>query len=205
MWCPGKFLLFLASVVCVSRCATESAARDSELAQKLNLDSQQRINEGQPAKVSQSVYAEFKEFSIQDIKEYRKMFQKYDIDRSNFIDHMELKLMMEKVGMPQTHLDLKAMIKEVDEDNDGQISFREFMLIFSKALKGALSTEGLLFIAGFVTIDMPNSFFEAKEKGPASNGFEKEIIQEQLLQKAKAAEEAKNRREKFKAQAPKFS
>ena len=38
---------------------------------------------------------------------------------------MELKLMMEKLGEPQTHLALKAMIKEVDEDNDGQISFRE--------------------------------------------------------------------------------
>ena len=33
--------------------------------------------------------------------------------------------MMEKLGEPQTHLSLKAMIKEVDEDNDGQISFRE--------------------------------------------------------------------------------
>ena len=38
---------------------------------------------------------------------------------------MELKLMMEKLGEPQTHLGLKNMIKEVDEDNDGQISFRE--------------------------------------------------------------------------------
>ena len=50
---------------------------------------------------------------------------RYDVDRSNFIDFMELKLMMEKLGEPQTHLALKAMIKEVDEDHDGQISFRE--------------------------------------------------------------------------------
>ena len=49
---------------------------DSELSQKLNR--QQMLNEGdaQPAKVSQSVYAEFKEFSIQEIKEFRKSFQK---------------------------------------------------------------------------------------------------------------------------------
>ena len=47
------------------------------------------------------------------------------MDRSNFIDFMELKLMMEKLGEPQTHLALKAMIKEVDEDCDNQISFRE--------------------------------------------------------------------------------
>lgn len=49
---------------------------DSELSAKLNR--QQQLNEGEvkPAKVSQSVYAEFKEFSIQEIKEFRKTFQK---------------------------------------------------------------------------------------------------------------------------------
>ena len=63
---------------------------------------------------------------------------RYDVDRSNFIDLMELKLMMEKLGEPQTHLGLKAMIKEVDEDNDGQISFREVSMILDtndKAIK----------------------------------------------------------------------
>ena len=39
--------------------------------------------------------------------------------------------MMEKLGCPQTHLGLKAMIKEVDEDNDGKISFREVSLATS--------------------------------------------------------------------------
>ena len=32
---------------------------------------------------------------------------------------------MEKLGAPQTHLSLKSMIKEVDEDHDNKISFRE--------------------------------------------------------------------------------
>lgn len=41
---------------------------------------------------------------------------------------MELKLMMEKLGAPQTHVGLKNMIKEVDEDNDGKINFREVSL-----------------------------------------------------------------------------
>lgn len=43
---------------------------------------------------------------------------------------MEMKIMMEKLGAPQTHIGLKGMIAEVDEDNDGRISFREFMLIY---------------------------------------------------------------------------
>lgn len=33
--------------------------------------------------------------------------------------------MMEKLGAPQTHLGLKNMIKEVDEDFDSKLSFRE--------------------------------------------------------------------------------
>ena len=32
---------------------------------------------------------------------------------------------MEKLGAPQTHLALKEMISEVDEDCDQKISFRE--------------------------------------------------------------------------------
>lgn len=33
--------------------------------------------------------------------------------------------MMEKLGAPQTHLGLKSMIQEVDEDFDSKLSFRE--------------------------------------------------------------------------------
>lgn len=38
--------------------------------------------------------------------------------------------MMEVLGAPQTHLGLKAMIQEVDEDGDGRISFREVGCLF---------------------------------------------------------------------------
>lgn len=50
---------------------------------------------------------------------------RYDVKRDNYIDLNELKLMMEKLGAPQTHLGLKNMIKEVDEDLDNKLSFRE--------------------------------------------------------------------------------
>lgn len=54
----------------------------------------------------------------------------YNIGKNGFLDLNELKTMMEKLGAPQTHLGLKEMIAEVDEDKDGKISFREFLLIF---------------------------------------------------------------------------
>lgn len=42
--------------------------------------------------------------------------------------------MMEKLEAPQTHLGLKGMIKEVDEDNDGKISYREVIRFRSNVL-----------------------------------------------------------------------
>ena len=49
----------------------------------------------------------------------------FDTNKDKFIDFEELKRMMERVGSPQTHLALKAMIREVDEDGDNRINFRE--------------------------------------------------------------------------------
>ena len=45
-------------------------------------------------------------------------------------DLIECQYMMEKLGAPQSHFSLKAMIKEVDEDQDEALVFREFLLIF---------------------------------------------------------------------------
>lgn len=53
------------------------------------------------------------------------LFFRFDDGRDGFLDLTELKRMMEVLGAPQTHLGLKAMIKEVDEDCDDRISFRE--------------------------------------------------------------------------------
>lgn len=82
----------------------------------------------------------------------------------------ELKRMMEQLGAPQTHLGLKAMIKEVDEDGDGRLSFHEFMLVFRKARAGELDEDsGLGQLARLTEIDVEKvgvngakEFFEAK-------------------------------------------
>jgi len=42
--------------------------------------------------------------------------------------------MMEKLQAPQTHLGLKAMIKEVDEDGDSKISFREVRQTYYRSI-----------------------------------------------------------------------
>ena len=61
----------------------------------------------------QAARTEFKELSIGELKEYEVMFALYDTSQDGFLDLMELKYLMEKIGHPQTHLALKAMIREV--------------------------------------------------------------------------------------------
>ena len=68
---------------------------------------------------------------------------------------------------------LKAMIKEVDEDDDGAICFREFLLIFRKAAAGELDLQsGLGQLASLTEVDVDEvgvggakNFFEAKVRG----------------------------------------
>ncbi|XP_077314041.1 EF-hand domain-containing protein D2 [Lithobates pipiens] len=192
----------------VSR-GTETMAGD-ELASRLN----RRLRMGdpedgereQPSMRVFNPYTEFKEFSRKQIKDMEEMFRQYDAGRDGFIDLMELKLMMEKLGAPQTHLGLKDMIKEVDEDFDGKLSFREFLLIFRKAAAGELEEDsGLHALARLSEIDVSiegvkgaKSFFEAKVQAiNHGSRFEQEIKAEQE-EKKRQAEEKEQRKAAFK-------
>ncbi|KAL7884915.1 hypothetical protein AOLI_G00076850 [Acnodon oligacanthus] len=186
-----------------------TASADSELEAKLMRRGE--LNEGvgehqQPSMKVFNPYTEFKEFSRKQIKDMEKMFKQYDSEKDNFIDLMELKLMMEKLGAPQTHLGLKNMIKEVDEDLDGKLSFREFLLIFRKAAAGELAEDsGLHVLARLSEIDVSTegvkgakTFFEAKVQAiNESNRFEAEIRNEQE-EKKRQAEQKKQRQAAFK-------
>ncbi|XP_077725377.1 EF-hand domain-containing protein D1 isoform X2 [Canis aureus] len=130
-------------------------------------------------------YSEFPGLSRRLVKDLEN---RYDSGRDGFIDLMELKLMMEKLGAPQTHLGLKNMIKEVDEDFDGRLSFREFLLIFHKAAAGELEEDsGLMALAKLSEIDVAQEgvkgakdFFEAKVQAlSCASKFEAELKAEQ--------------------------
>jgi len=61
------------------------------------------------------------------LKSYQVQFMEFDMDNSGDIDFEELKLMLEKIGQPKTHLECKKMIKEIDKTNSGTINYREFL------------------------------------------------------------------------------
>jgi len=191
---------------------TEMSA-DNELSAILNR--RQNLNDGlqvakRTAKVS--VYTEFSEFSRKQIKEYETQFKTFNVSDTGRLTLEELKIMMEKLGAPQTHLGLKAMIKEVDEDDDGMISFLEFMLIFRKAAAGELKEDsGLGILAKQCEINVEEvgvggakDFFEAKIAAiRKTSKFEDEIREEQENRK-REEEEKKQRQQSFKERAAMF-
>ncbi|GAB6019960.1 EF-hand domain-containing protein D2 [Chamberlinius hualienensis] len=182
---------------------------DDELSAKLNR--RNLLNEGADCGESYKYkvfnpYTEFKEFSRKEIKDFEKTFKKYDVGNDSYLDLAELKLMMEKLGAPQTHLALKQMINEVDEDKDDKINFREFLLIYRKARQGELDADsGLGQLAALTEIDVTASgvggaknFFEAKiSELSKGKKFEEEIRAEQDERK-KETEEKQRRRKDFK-------
>ncbi|EAA45232.3 EF-hand domain-containing protein D2 homolog [Anopheles arabiensis] len=190
---------------------------DAELSSILNR--RQQINEaldnGQAVKPTfkvVNIYTEFHEFSRKEIKDYQATFSKYDVGNDGYLDLAELKIMMEKLGAPQTHLGLKGMIAEVDEDKDGKISFREFLLIYRKARAGELvSDSGLGQLARLTEINVDEvgvggakSFFEAKiEQQLRTNKFHDEIRQEQE-ERRRMEEERVLRRQQFQQRAAVF-
>uniref|UniRef100_A0A2K5VQJ9 EF-hand domain-containing protein n=1 Tax=Macaca fascicularis TaxID=9541 RepID=A0A2K5VQJ9_MACFA len=181
---------------------------DCELSAKLlrRADLNQGIGEPQsPSRRVFNPYTEFKEFSRKQIKDMEKMFKQYDAGRDGFIDLMELKLMMEKLGAPQTHLGLKNMIKEVDEDFDSKLSFREVSPTREGSAGELQEDSGLCVLARLSEIDVSSegvkgakSFFEAKVQAiNMSSRFEEEIKAEQEERK-KQSEEMKQRKVAFK-------
>jgi len=165
-----------------------------------------------PRFVKTSVYTEFAEFSRKQIKDYEKIFQTYNESGNGKISLSELKTMMEKLKAPQTHLGLKAMIKEVDEDDDGAICFREFLLIFRKSATGELDLEsGLGQLATLTEVDVDEvgvggakNFFEAKIVEANKGSKFAEEIKEEQEEKKKAEEENKSRQQQFKERAALF-
>jgi Ca2+-binding EF-hand superfamily protein len=50
---------------------------------------------------------------------------RFDSTNTNHMCLEDLKRLMESLGAPQTHVALKSMLKEVDEDKDMRINMRE--------------------------------------------------------------------------------
>ncbi|KAM5263383.1 allograft inflammatory factor 1 [Ctenodactylus gundi] len=53
----------------------------------------------------------------------------FDLNGNGDIDIMSLKRMLEKLGMPKTHLELKKLIREVSSGSEETFSYPDFLRV----------------------------------------------------------------------------
>ncbi|XP_013972472.1 allograft inflammatory factor 1-like isoform X4 [Canis lupus baileyi] len=76
----------------------------------------------------------------------QEKYMEFDLNNEGEIDLMSLKRMMEKLGVPKTHLEMKKMISEVTGGVSDTISYRDFVNMMlgkrSAVLKLVMMFEG---------------------------------------------------------------
>merc|ERR1711974_156381 len=84
---------------------------DNELSAILNRRNQinDTLDNGGEVKQRYAKVSVYTEFTRKEIKDFETKFTLYNVSGSGTISLQELKIMMEKLGAPQTHLGLKAM------------------------------------------------------------------------------------------------
>nr|NP_001229672.1 allograft inflammatory factor 1 [Ornithorhynchus anatinus]ABU86910.1 Aif1 [Ornithorhynchus anatinus] len=63
----------------------------------------------------------------QKLRAFSKKYMEFDLNGDGDIDIMSLKRMLEKLGTPKTHLELKKMIGEVAGGQRETISYQDFV------------------------------------------------------------------------------
>nr|ADO28397.1 allograft inflammatory factor 1-like [Ictalurus furcatus] len=58
---------------------------------------------------------------------FKNKYAEFDLNDQGEIDMMGLKRMMEKLGVPKTHLEMKKMISEVTDGSSDTINYRDFV------------------------------------------------------------------------------
>ncbi|XP_045202695.2 allograft inflammatory factor 1-like isoform X2 [Mercenaria mercenaria] len=71
-------------------------------------------------------YAEVEDLA-DHLETFKKKFLEFEKDAEGNIDMFGLSRMLEKVGQPKTHLEMKKMIREIDSTNKGTICYRDFI------------------------------------------------------------------------------
>lgn len=79
--------------------------------------------------------------SDEQLDELKEAFSIYDINKDGAITTRELGTVLRQLGHNPTEAELLEMIKEVDRNNSGTISFSEFVALMSGKLKNDITDD----------------------------------------------------------------
>ncbi|XP_007898444.1 allograft inflammatory factor 1-like [Callorhinchus milii] len=75
---------------------------------------------------------------LENLESFKKKYVEFDLNDHGDIDLMSLKQMLEKLGVPKTHLEVKKMITEVTGGSSETISYRDFVTMMLGKRSGVL-------------------------------------------------------------------
>lgn len=67
-----------------------------------------------------------------EVRELREIFNLVDKDGGGSISNEELKDLMDTVGIKLSQVEVDNMIKEIDQDSNGEVDFDEFVAVMSR-------------------------------------------------------------------------
>ena len=96
--------------------------------------------------------------SASELAEFREIFDLVDKDKGGSISREELRELMDTLGIRASKEEIDLMINEIDEDNNGEIDFEEFVAVMSRRVNASY------------TADQVKKAFKAFET-PGSSGY----------------------------------
>lgn len=77
-------------------------------------------------------------------EELKSAFDYFDSDNSGTISKEELEIVMKKLGLNPTQVEIEEMLEEADNEGNGQIDFYAFKRMLTKTLKDDFTLQAIL-------------------------------------------------------------
>merc|ERR1711924_45384 len=128
-----------------------------------------------------------KEFTPEEISEYKDAFSLFDKDGSGSISTEELGQVMKNLGQSPSKEELDCMVKEVDTDGNGEICFDEFLEMMRKQVDSSDPEQDLR--EAFAVFDKDNSgTIDASELAEVMKTLGESLTAEEIQEMIKEAD-----------------
>ncbi|CAM9789759.1 unnamed protein product [Ascophyllum nodosum] len=81
------------------------------------------------------------EISSQELAEFREIFDLVDRDGGGTVTKEELGQLMGTIGIEATPEEVDLMIDEIDQNNNGEIDFEEFVAVMSRKVNASYTSD----------------------------------------------------------------